>query len=317
MKRVAVTGATGFIGQRLCPFLQAAGFDVRILIRDATLTDTTPTNVASSWSVSLGTAESVIGSLDQPASLEELVRDVDAVVHAAGLVRGNSAAPFLQVNRDGTEALIQALSAVNPQAHCLLISSLAAREPTLSWYAQSKREAEARLAASTLRYTILRPPAVYGPGDKEMQAIFASMARGFAPVPGSRQARTALLHVDDLVRAISQCLGNENVLGQCFELHDGRANGYEWQDLADTAAHVYGRPVRLVNLPGWLLDTVATLNLVCGRLLRRPAMLTPPKLRELRHRDWTASNTAITAATGWTPAITLHAGLESLVQTAQ
>ena len=307
MKQVAVTGASGFIGQRLCRHLLSQGIAVRILIRDA----------SRAANLGLVGAQLVDGSLTHYDSLKALVQGVDAIVHAAGAVRGNSEAPFLAVNSGGTANLLRAVAEVTPDAHLLLISSLAAREPDLSWYAHSKREAERLLEASSLRYTILRPPAVYGPGDAEMRAIFDSMARGFAPVPGLTEARTSLIHVDDLVTAIEACLRTQSTIGQRYELGDGHPSGYSWQDLADIAANVFSRRVHLLVIPTWLLNSIAAVNLAFSRLLRRPAMLTPPKLRELRHSDWSTSNTQITAATGWQPAVGLESGLSALYQTAQ
>ena len=85
----------------------------------------------------------------------------------------------------------------------LLLSSLAAREPELSWYAASKRGGEELLKTHTgLDWIVLRPPAVYGPGDKEMLPVFRAMSRGIAPVPGETTSRISLVHVNDLVMAV-------------------------------------------------------------------------------------------------------------------
>jgi nucleoside-diphosphate-sugar epimerase len=147
------------------------------------------------------------GDVTNPQALQRLVADCDAVVHGAGAVRGNSQADFDRVNVAGTAAVLAAVRAQARPPRLLLVSSLAAREPQLSWYAHSKREGETLLErTSGLDWIILRPPAVYGPGDREMLPIFQSMRRGIALVPGSPEARTSLVHVEDLVAAILACL---------------------------------------------------------------------------------------------------------------
>ncbi len=300
-KQVALTGATGFIGQRLCVYLLRQGWRVRALVRDPRKAIQLPEAV-----------ETVAGSLQTPDALQLLFRDADAIIHLAGVVRGNSAEDFMAANDRGTAAAVAAASRAAPGARFLQVSSLAAREPQLSWYAASKRAGEDRAKASTLDWVVLRPPAIYGPGDEEMRAIFDWMARGIALVPGSIEARTSLLHVDDLVRAIDACLQSPTAIGQVFELGDGKSGGYDWREMATIAGAVYHRSVRLWSVPARLLDAVAALSLGLGRLTGRATMLSPPKLNELRFDNWVTDNLAISESTGWAPQITLHEGLQRL-----
>ena len=244
------------------------------------------------------------------------MRDCTAVVHAAGAVRGNNLEQFMHSNSQGTRRLLEAMQAAAPTAKILLLSSLAAREPQLSWYSRSKREGENLVTASTLRWSVLRPPAVYGPGDREMKAIFDWMLRGIALVPGSVTARTSLIHVDDLVQATLVCLSSDAATGQVLELGDGKGGGYDWRELATIAGTAFQRPVRLLKIPAAVLDVVALISLWLAKLTGRPAMLTPPKLRELRHENWVSDNAAITEATGWMPRIPLHDGLADLYESA-
>lgn len=245
--------------------------------------------------------------------MTRFVADCAAVVHGAGVVRGNTQADFDSVNVAGTAAVLTAVMAQARPPRLLLLSSLAAREPHLSWYAHSKRDGEKQLEHDReLDWTILRPPAVYGPGDQEMLPIFQWMHRGIALVPGSPDARTSLIHVADLVAAILACLQSPAASGQTLSLCDGKANGYNWREMADIAAQHWSRPVRVWPVPHWLLDAIAILNSRTAAITGRAPMLTPPKLRELRHADWVVDNSAITAATGWTPSVGLRAGLATL-----
>jgi nucleoside-diphosphate-sugar epimerase len=255
----------------------------------------------------------VEGDLDDSAALQRLVTGAAAVVHAAGAVRGSSQQDFDHINVTGTDQLLAAITAQSTPPRLLLLSSLAAREPGLSWYAASKRAGESLLDSHPdLDWLILRPPAVYGPGDKEMLPVFQAMARGVAPVPGDTAARISLIHVRDLVAAVIACLRSEAARHRTLTLCDGKANGYDWREMADLVAAVWGRRVRLWQVPRWLLDSLAWANVHSARLTGRSPMLTPPKLRELRHRDWVVDNGLITATTGWEPSIGLRQGLEQL-----
>jgi nucleoside-diphosphate-sugar epimerase len=242
-----------------------------------------------------------------------LVNGSAAVIHAAGVVRGSCRADFDRINVDGTAALLAVLKSQANPPRLLLLSSLAAREPGLSWYAGSKRAGEALLAREPeLDWVILRPPPVYGPGDKEMLPVFQLMARGIALVPGDPGARMSLIHVADLVTAIIACLTSAATRHQTLSLCDDRATGYDWYELAAIAGTIWTRRVRIWQLPSWLLDTVARVNITLARITGRAPMLTPPKLRELRHSDWVVNNDDITATTGWKPAVSLQNGLEEI-----
>ncbi len=255
----------------------------------------------------------VAGDLHTPGALQRLVTGCDAVVHAAGAVRGRSQADFDRINVEGSANLLAAISDHAPSVRLLMLSSLAAREPQLSWYAASKRAGEALLAHHPgLDWVILRPPAVYGPGDREMLPVFRWMGRGIALVPGSPGARLSLIHVSDLVTAILACLQSAATRHRTLTLCDGKPGGYDWPEMAAIAQGVWGRKVRLWRVPARLLDSVARVNLVAAGLTGSAPMLTPPKLRELRHPDWVVDNAAITATTGWMPRVDLPLGLEQL-----
>lgn len=255
----------------------------------------------------------VEGDLHRPEALRQLVSGCAAVIHAAGVVRGASRAAFDHINIDGTANLLAAVSSHAPAARLLMLSSLAAREPQLSWYAASKRGGELLLEnAPDLDWVILRPPAVYGPGDREMLPVFQWMSRGIALVPGDPGARISLIHVSDLVAAIGACLCSAVCRHQTLTLCDGKPGGYDWRDMATIAEGVWARKIRLWRLPSWLLDSVAQANILGARITGAAPMLTPAKLRELRHPDWVVDNTAITANTAWEPRTGLRLGLQQL-----
>lgn len=300
-KIIAVTGATGFIGQAVCRQLRAAGLGVRALVRSAP--KAAPLQAMG--------VEPVPGSLEDSASLASLAEGAYAVVHCAGVVRGASQAQFERVNVDGVRRLLRALEACPTPPRLLSLSSLAAREPGLSYYAASKRKGEQVLIeeARAVSWLALRPPAVYGPGEKELLPLFRIMAKGVAPVPGSPSARFSMLFVDDLVAAVLAWLRREAVVSGVFTLDDGRTGGYNWFDVADIVSRLCRRRVRVLPVPVWVLSAPAWMNRLGARLFGYAPMLTPEKLNELRHPDWVCDSEALRKLIDWQPGVQLEEGL--------
>jgi nucleoside-diphosphate-sugar epimerase len=288
---VAVTGATGFVGRALIERLERSGHGVRAMSRSRTVPG----------------AQTVIGDLDDAAALTTLVQDAGHVVHLAGLVKSPRVEDFRRVNVAGTERLARAMAPGS--GRLLLVSSLAARHPDVSAYAASKRAAEA-IAVDVLgadRVTILRPPAVYGPGDRATLLIFRQLASGLLVAPGPRGARFSLIHVGDLADLIAGHLDGTLTLPPLHEPDDGQSGGYGWGDLAAVASRATGRRVRLVRVPVRLLDLPAR---VADALARRFALdlpLSHDKLGELGHGQWVAGGPPLQETM---PRITFSHGFE-------
>lgn len=300
---LALTGATGFVGTKLLLHLTGAGWRVRALYRAR----------SGRIPASLPGVEWLTGDLEDDAALSVLVAGVHAVIHCAGAVRGASRADFDRVNEEGARRVARAAARQPQLPRFLLISSLAARAPELSHYAGSKSRGEYAVkdAAENLRWTVLRPPAVFGPGDRELLPLFRCMAGGFAPLPAGPGRRFSLIYIDDLATAVVRWLAADAGFGQTFELDDGRAGGYDWDSVLEIAGRVLrgGGTVRRVPIPIPLLNLAAHANLATARLLGYAPMLTPGKVREITHADWVCDNNNFMRATGWHPAFGLDQGL--------
>lgn len=300
---VALTGATGFIGTTLRTRLVAAGYRVRAMYRPRR--GRTLAHVPG--------LEWVPGDLADPAALDTLVSGAESLVHCAGAVRGARRADFDRINEDGVRTTAQAAARAPSCRRFLLLSSLAARAPQVSDYAGSKRRGERALetSAGRLDWTVLRPPAVYGPGDREMLPLFRSMARGLAPVPGSGDGRFSLIYVEDLAAAVIAWLAARGDRGDTYELDDGHAGGYDWHTILATAARVLrqGAPIRRLSIPIPLLRMAGRANLVAARTFGYAPMLTPGKVREITYADWVCDGSAFAHATGWQPSFGFERGL--------
>jgi nucleoside-diphosphate-sugar epimerase len=297
-KRIALTGATGFVGPHLVTALARRGWTLRLLLRR--------------WSPlpSLAgvRAEIVWGDLREEAALRELVAGADAVIHAAGLIKARRAADLQRINRDGTARL----SAAAPQLPFILLSSLAAREPQLSPYAASKRAAEEIVSARPGAWLALRAPAVYGPGDRETLSYFRAVARGFAPQPDLRDARLSLIHVTDLAEALALAVERPPP-PSVYEVDDGHEDGYGYRDMARAAALALGRRERPLRLSRRLVGALAAANTAAQALGGPVRILTAGKAREIFHPDWAVHDRRFAAAVGFVPAHDLAGGFRDTI----
>jgi nucleoside-diphosphate-sugar epimerase len=288
--KLAVTGATGFVGSHFLSVVNDA--DIRVLARR-------PERAQRLRNVAV-----IEGALDDRKALRDLVIGMHCVVHCAGLTSAAAVRDYDRVNGEATARLV-GMAAEAGVKRFILISSLAAREPGLSAYGASKRrgEDELRARAGDMAWVILRPPAVYGPGDKGTLPLIRQLTQKRAIVPGNPKSRFSLIHVSDLARAIEAVLTGEDIAGGIFELHDGAENGYSWAELADLAALKTGLNVRLNFLPRALAVLAGYGGLAFARLSGRRPFATPGKIRELYHKDWVARHNLLDQATGWTPEI--------------
>jgi nucleoside-diphosphate-sugar epimerase len=297
-KLVAVTGATGFVGPHLVAALARHGWKIRLLVRR--------------WSPlpSLAGVEAdlVLGDVADEAALRRLVDGADTVIHAAGLIKARRSSDFMAVNRDGT-ALVSALA---PTARFVLLSSLAAREPLLSPYGASKRAAEEVVAGRSGPWLAVRAPAVYGPGDRETLAYFRAVARGFAPRPSLADARLSLIHAADLAEALALAVERPPP-ASVYETDDGREGGYGYGDMQAAAQAAVGRTARTLAIPRIAMDGIALVNGVSHALGGPVQILTPGKVNEIFHSDWTVHDRRLAAAIGFRARYDLASGFADTI----
>lgn len=223
------------------------------------------------------------GDLDDRDAVNALIEGADLVVHVAGCIKARNPAQFMAVNRDATAALARASLGRAPM---LLVSSQVAREPALSAYAASKAAGEAAARAILGEaLTIARPPAVYGPGDRETLSLFQTLARApIAPCLGGPDARLALVHVEDAARGLLY-LATARGAGP-YVLPGDRPEGYSWREMIAAAAAAVGRAPPVVQAPGLLVHAAGALSDLTAPLRRETAIFGRGKAREIRHADW-------------------------------
>uniref|UniRef100_UPI00359368BD NAD-dependent epimerase/dehydratase family protein n=1 Tax=Blastomonas sp. TaxID=1909299 RepID=UPI00359368BD len=286
---IALTGGTGFVGSASIDAALDAGHQVRALTRRPQ-----KPREGVTW---------IEGALDQPDSLAALCTGADSVLHIAGVVNAADKAGFVAGNITGTEAMIAAArAAVVPRF--IHISSLAAREPGLSNYGWSKAEAEARVTASGLDWIMVRPPAVYGPGDTEMLDLFRMAARGLVLLPP--RGRISVVHVADLARLLVTLAAGGGEPAAIYEIDDGEPQGWSHAEFAHALGDAVGKKVRALHAPRLALHMAAAGD----RLVRgKRAKLTPDRARYMAHSDWTAAPDKRPPTQLWQPQIPTRQGL--------
>lgn len=286
---IAVTGGTGFVGTRFIDIATAAGHEVRALTRR-------PRRPQRQ-------VEWVDGSLEDPDALRKLVTGCACVVHIAGVLKGSDASEFQRGNVEGTLAMLAASTAAGI-SRFVHVSSLAAREPKLSLYGASKARSEELVERSGLDWVIVRPPAVYGPGDKETLDLFKMASRGqiFMPPKG----RLSLIHVDDLARLLLACAGEDAPSKLVIEPDDGRSGGWSHREFGDALGKAVGTHARTISTPKVLLSLASRAD----RLVRGSnAKLTADRVAYFCHPDWVVSAGKCPPPDLWAPQVETGRGL--------
>jgi nucleoside-diphosphate-sugar epimerase len=308
-----VTGASGFIGSHLAEKLAGQGWRVRALLR-------TTSDLRWLQGRDLSLAD---GSFDHPASLADAVRGVDYIFHNAAAKAGSRQRIFHD-NVDSTMALAAAAAKNAPGLkRFVFLSSQAAAGPAaglgspkreadecrpVSDYGQSKLEAERRLAEmATLPLTVVRPPTVYGPRDRDVLLYFRWIDRGIALLPGLRERYANLIYVHDLVEGLSLAAQAESSLGKAYFLSDPQA--YSWSQVSGAIAKCLGRRPLKLHLPLGLARFSALLAEGRARLAGRESIFNRQKVNEMEQLCWTCSPSRAEKDLGFSCRYGLNAGM--------
>lgn len=287
--KIAVTGGTGFVGRRLIAALQQCGHDVRALTRR-------PQEDSSglTW---------VSGSLEDPVALANLAEGADALIHVAGVINADEAG-FEAGNVRGTAAVLAAAKDQDVRRF-VHVSSLAAREPQLSLYGASKARSEELVRESGLDFAIVRPPAVYGPGDMETLELFKMAKRGLILLPP--KGRLSLIHADDLAQLLIT-LASAKDPPPLTEPDDGKPGGWSHHELASALGDAVGRQGIAISMPRAAMRFGALLD---GLVRHDRAKLTPDRVAYFCHPDWVADPALAPPASLWKAAFETRQGLKA------
>ncbi len=285
---LALTGATGFVGSHLLDRALAEGHEVRALTRRPQ-----PPRDGVVW---------VEGALDRPDSLAALVAGANATIHVAGVVNAPDRAGFAAGNAAGTAAMLAAAAQAGVRRF-VHVSSLAAREADLSDYGWSKAEAERRVEASRLDWTIVRPPAIFGPRDAELLELFRLARRRIVPLPPAG-GRLSVIAVEDLARLLLDLATGQALVRASIDPDDGAPNGWDHRAFARAIGDAVGARILPLPLPRPMLEGISRVE---HAIRGRRAKLTTDRVRYFCHPDWVAR--ARPPAEIWSPRLETRAAL--------
>lgn len=313
--KALVTGATGFVGSHLVETLQRANWSVTVLVRSARRLEQS----------GIQGVRTLVGDLATAEILEAACRDQDVVFHVAGLVAARSPQEYLDVNRDGTARLVAAAESAGV-GRLVLVSSLAAAGPSpvgvprtealtsapVTAYGRSKLAAEEAVRRSALPWTILRPPTIYGPRDRELLTVFKMARRGFAPVFGDGRQELSLIHATDLGEALLAAATAPGAAGlTAFATHPEVMTS---MDLLHTIGRSLGRNPWILPVPRPIGTLLLRVTGTAAALAGRATILNPDKANEFFQPAWTCTTDRLTEATGWRARIPVSEGIPATAE---
>ncbi|HWR89791.1 MAG TPA: NAD-dependent epimerase/dehydratase family protein [Dissulfurispiraceae bacterium] len=307
--RALVTGATGFIGSHLTEALVREGFDVTCLVRDPSKAE-----VLEGLNVRIA-----VGDCLKRESLDGAVADADFVFHVAGLTKSHSPEQFHAVNVLGTENVLDAVSRNSERLRRFVhVSSLAAAGPCrnempltevnepkpVSVYGKSKLDGEnaVRARKDELPVTIIRPPAVYGPRDRDMLVFFKMVKSGIFPYWG--KCFYSFIYVDDLVRGLIMSALSREAEGETFFLSDG--NMYSTDEIFSALSLALQRKPLKVLLPRCILTVLGRLTVRTGSA----SIMNADKFRELMFTRWLCDARKAAVRLNFVPGVDLQKGMK-------
>jgi nucleoside-diphosphate-sugar epimerase len=309
--RALVTGATGFVGSHVVDVLAARGDAVVVLARSA----------ERAAPLTRQGAQLALGTLDDTAALAAAVRGVDVVFHLAGLTAAVSEAEYLRVNEAGTRRLVAAVRDAAPGARFVYVSTQAVLGPSapgqaldedapcrpLTGYGRSKLAGEAVVrGAAGLAWTIVRPPAVYGPRDREFLKMFQLIRTGLAPVFGAGTQQLSLVYAADLAEAIVRAGLARAAAGRTY--HAAHAEVVTTRELALAVGRAVGRTPLVVPVPGVVATPIVSLIGRFAAARGRLSTLNADKMAEFLAPAWVLSSARAERELGWRAGHDLAAG---------
>lgn len=332
MKRVLVTGASGFIGSFICSEGLERGLEVWAGMRRTSSSQYLKDERLRFAQLDLGDYDRLREQLRQ---YKEAMggRGWDYVVHAAGATKSLRREGFFKTNTEGTQHLVQALMAEDMvPRRFVFVSSLsifgAIRETPYPYqpirdtdtpvpntaYGESKWQAEEYLRSLTdFPYVILRPTGVYGPRERDYFLMAQSIRQHVDFAVGYKPQDITFVYVSDVVQAVYKAFTAPNAVGRAYFLSDGET--YNSRAFSDLLQQELGNPwVLHIKAPLWFLWTVCAVSGTVSKWMGKLTTLNLDKYHILSQRNWQCDIEPARRDLGYEPQVLLEEGVRRSVQ---
>jgi dihydroflavonol-4-reductase len=313
--RILITGGTGFIGSRLAADVLLQGHQVRCLVRQ-----TSDLSRLRGMDVEL-----YYGELRNPETLKDVVRDIDVVYHLGGVTRGRTEQDYIDGNFQATVNLLDVCKKYGAEHQkVLFVSSQAAGGPShefhaleetdkaapISAYGRSKLLAEEAVVEFSRKRaaTIIRPPSVYGPGDRDFLILFKNINKGFMPMVGRGAQKISIVYLDDLIAGIQLAAVKSEANGKLYNICGDEDATFA--DIANAIAAALGKRPLTLHIPLMGVEWITRLSVLIARFTHKAALLNMDKLNEMKQPAWLCSNQKAKIQLGFSPRVGLEEGME-------
>jgi len=317
--RVLITGATGFIGSHLAEKFSQKGYDLRCIVRK---------NSDLKWIKHLP-IEYIEADYSNIDSLKQAVADVDYIYHAAGVTKAKTKVGYYEGNHLVTKNLLQAILSSNVKLKRFIqVSSGAAVGPSLdgepvtentpfhplTTYGISKMMAEKECLElmGKIPITIVRPPAVYGPRDKDVFEFFSTINKGLQPMIGFKDSYVSLIHVYDLVDGIILAGENLQAIGQTYFISSERY--YNWKEIGEITSGIMQKKVLRLRIPKFIIYIIAFFAEFLSIFSSKPALINIEKAKDMVQDAWIFSIEKSRRELGFNESFSIEEGIRNTVQ---
>jgi dihydroflavonol-4-reductase len=304
---ILVTGASGFIGGHMVELLRERGADFRCLVRRRSSVGSLPSERIA------------VGDLATGEGLDDALRDVDVVIHLAGVTKALRREDYHAGNTRASEVLAGAMRGKG--IRLVHVSSLAAAGPSvngerlredaeprpISAYGKSKLDGERAVRALLPDAVIVRPPVVYGPRDTGVLEVLKPISKGWSFEIGGGERWFSFIYVHDFAEALLACAGSPQAAGKTYFV--AHPKPISWSQLAATAAATMRRSIRVLRLPKAVARAVGSCADAWSQLTGKPGVLSREKILDAQCMCWTCDPGRAAAEWGFEARTSIEDGL--------
>lgn len=304
MNKTIITGASGFLGSHIIKIMMNKGMSVHALLRESSSLKNLPDE-----------CEFTRVDFMNPDSMAEAIADADVIVHAAGATSAASQEEFDRANALVTKNILTARERYASNALFIFVSSQAASGPTgngpVTDYGRSKLLGEFAVR-DTDNWVILRPPAIFGPGDPASTPVMKLALKGIFVSPLINGKGFCLVYARDLARLIADLPDYSDAVGKTLEPSYGEL--FSWKDFHRILEKAAGRRILHIIIPPFLVRAAGFMSEALAPFTQKAPFFSRDKCKELLAAEWPLDDGLTCRITGWKPAVPVEEAMKETFQ---